>query len=118
VDEMVRPRASDRNLDLAVNFAKTVTAECKYQCDEEESSWALCEGDRSIYAAFAALLPDVARDASMQRPTNRRGVTIIEFNKILRAIGYVVIRRNQSSEQGNRGHFKVGFKTLIHVNKR
>ena len=46
-----------------------------------------CHGPRSIHALFAACFPQLSRDSDGKHPTNRCGVTVVEFNKALKSSG-------------------------------
>ena len=90
---MVRARASDRNLEIATALSKALTAEFNGKENQDRFRWVYCQGDRSLYAAFASLLPSLARvQVSEQRPINRRGVSVFELNKALQRLGMESVR--------------------------
>ena len=87
VPKMVRPRASPQNLSIAVSFGKMILV----QMDSAEAHkfentvHVSCNGNRSIFAAFAACFPDLVRLSRDKQPRNRQGVAAIELNKSLQA---------------------------------
>ena len=87
VPKMVRPRASPQNLSIAVSFGKMILV----QMDSAEAHkfentvHVSCNGNRSIFAAFAACFPDLVRSSRDKQPRNRQGVAAIELNKSLQA---------------------------------
>ena len=82
---MVRPRASQHNLSVALAFGKTVIVQIE-SFDSQRSDSTVhvsCNGSRAIFAAFAACFPDLVRDSRDKQPKNRQGVAAIELNKSL-----------------------------------
>jgi hypothetical protein len=89
---MVRPRASDRNLEIALALSKALTVQFNGKESQDRLRWVYCQGDRSLHAAFASLLPNLARDVSEKHPVNRHGVSAIELNKALHWSGMESVR--------------------------
>ena len=113
---MVRPRASDRNLDIAIAFSKILTVDLKGQRNSARLTWVFCQGERSLHAAFASMLPNLSRDVLERRPSNRRGVSVIEMNKALISIGVQVVRTQKRPRIGHDekpcAHVKVNHETM------
>ena len=85
---MVRPRASDRNLSIAVAFGSMVVIRAgKKDLSITPYNTIPCNGPRSIYALFAACFPHLSREARDKQPKNRSGVSMVELNKALHSIG-------------------------------
>ena len=85
---MVRPRASDRNLAIAVAFGKMVTCELEDGFGTEGSGASvLCNGRFNIHCVFFLCLPTCSRDSLAKRPQSRFGVSSIELNKALKQTG-------------------------------
>ena len=84
--QMVRPKASDRNKMLANCFANIVTVELlKHNNLSKEDGFVpvYCKGPKSIYAALNMCLPSILREPRSQAMPNRKGITEVEFNKVL-----------------------------------
>jgi hypothetical protein len=85
---MVRPRASDRNLTVAVAFGKMVTCELEDDFRTEGSgALVLCNGRFNIHSVFSLCLPTCSRDSLAKHPQSRFGVSSIELNKALKQTG-------------------------------
>ena len=82
---MVRPKASERNLSIAVAFAKMF--EIGAGSNDHHDDQIPCLGPKSLYALFAACYPSLSREAPDKQPKNRFGVSIVEFNKSLHSAG-------------------------------
>jgi hypothetical protein len=85
---MVRPRASQHNLGVALAFGKTVIVQMGPSESQRSDSLVhvSCNGNRAIFAAFASCFPDLVRDSRDKQPKNRQGVAAIELNKSLQVI--------------------------------
>jgi hypothetical protein len=94
---MVRPRASDDNLRLAVAFAQSMIIEFDSYGIMTEPAPVFCYGGRSSFAAFAEFFPELARDALDKCPMNRHGVTVVELNKALKSVGFMPMRMQDRS---------------------
>ena len=103
---MVRPRASDRNLKIAVAFGRIVVMRYDAGVPCDGVSPVSCSGGRSIFPAFATCFPDLARDARDKRPKNRQAVAAIELNKGLQLDGLRSVRK-QERVDGTRSRSKV-----------
>jgi hypothetical protein len=85
---MVRPRASDRNLNAATAFGSMMVVRVGPKDLLMSTATPIpCNGPRSIYALFSACLPHISRDAREKQPKNRSGVTMVELNKALHNAG-------------------------------
>ncbi len=80
---MVRPRASQQNLNIALAFSTTVVVQMEpLEVQKGENVvHVACNGQRAVFAAFSACFPDLVRDSRDKRPQNRQGVAAIELNK-------------------------------------
>lgn len=88
---MVRPRASDRNMTIAIRFAKMLTS-FKEKADLQDTPVPLI-GLGSIHHFLSLALPAIARDKREISPKNRAGVTAVELNKALKVTGMNYSRR-------------------------
>jgi hypothetical protein len=105
---MVRPRASEQNIRIALAFADAVTVQTKPGMSKDLSTILVArKGRQSIHAAFAACFPDLARDSKEKRPKNRQGVAVMEMNKALQAAGLKSVRKRDRVEGGVRWRSKV-----------
>ena len=106
---MVRPRASENNVRVALAFADIVTVSTRPGIDTNEglSVPVARKGGRSIFAAFSVCLPELARDSREKRPKNRHGVAMMEMNKALQAAGLKSVRKRDRIEGGVRWRSKV-----------
>ena len=82
---MVRPKASDQNLKVAIAFGKMVAIQMSSTSNENFLPIS-CNGRRSIISAFSSCLPNLYRDSRDKRPKNRHGVAAIELNKALQVL--------------------------------
>ena len=82
---MVRPRASTRNLSIAVAFGQIFVVRAPSKAQHIPIP---CHGPRSLYALFAACFPHLSRGTQDKQPKNRCGVTMVEFNKALHSTGF------------------------------
>ena len=86
---MVRPRASDRNLSMAVAFGKMIIIKVAPNDFMLNVNAPIpCHGPKSLHALFASCCPHLSREAQNKHPSNRCGVTMVEFNKALHSAGY------------------------------
>ncbi len=96
---MVRPKASNENLAVALAFANIIVVR-----DSTDSIHGVMrvhrKGPRSLYAAFRACVPELARNSSEQNPVNRTAVTCIEFNKLLQSSGLESTRKRDRTPDG------------------
>ena len=93
---MVRPKASDRNKQIATCFANTITIDVpRVGGIKNQLPYAPvpCKGPWSIYEVLAACLPNVVRETSDGKIKNRKGVSEIELNKTLVSLGFESFRR-------------------------
>jgi hypothetical protein len=104
---MVRPKASEANLRVALSFAHILIAREKLDDTEEQTSRVLRKGPRSLFAAFRACFPDLARYSRQRFPKNRQAVSMIELNKGLCCIGLTSRRKRERTEDGVRKLHKV-----------
>jgi hypothetical protein len=116
---MVRPRASNCNLEIAIAFSKVLAVEAEGGINFDRLTWVFCQGERSLYAAFAAGLPELARLGDFSpHPFNRRGVTVVELNKALHSSGMHDIRtqkrpKGMQKEIGPAARLKVSYQDYI-----
>jgi hypothetical protein len=103
---MVRPKASDENLAAALAFANILIIR-KSMNNNEGTKRVHRKGSRSLYAAFRACIPELARNSEDQNPKNRSAVTCVEFNKIMHWSGLESIRRRDRSRNGVKWTLKV-----------
>jgi hypothetical protein len=105
---MVRPRASEQNIRIALAFADTVMVQTiPGQINDANTVLVARKGRQSIHAAFAACFPDLARDSQEKRPKNRQGVAVMELNKALQAAGLRSVRKRDRIDGGIRWRSKV-----------
>ena len=105
---MVRPRASDANLRAALVFSDVVTVAAEPGISSDGAKLTVTrQGRQSIFAAFSACFPNLARDSKEKRPENRLGVAAIELNKALKAQGLRPIRRRDRVGDSVRWRCKV-----------
>ncbi len=105
---MVRPRASEENIRIALAFADTVMVQAKPGMIHDGNAVLVArKGHQSIHAAFAACFPDLVRDSHEKRPKNRQGVAMVELNKALQAAGLRVVRKRNRIDGGIRWRSKV-----------
>ncbi len=98
---MVRPRASEENIGLALAFAEIVIVKTLPWPHKSESTVLVTrKGSQSIFAAFASCLPDLARDSSDMCPKNRNAVSQMELNKALQAAGLKSVRKRDRDDGG------------------
>jgi hypothetical protein len=83
---MVRPRASERNLQIALEFSKMLISRTLNRELVRETQ-IHCRGPRSLHSVFSVCLPQLTRDIGAMRPKNRAGVTLVELNKALNGVG-------------------------------
>ena len=103
---MVRPRATEKNLTIALAFANMVTVQSKPGVRSNQLLVAR-KGRQSIFAVFAACLPDLVRESHEKRPKNRHGVALIEFNKALQSAGFKSVRKRDRIDGHVRWRSKV-----------
>ena len=104
---MVRPRASDANIRIALVFADIVTVQTRPGTPSDSSTVLVArKGRQSIFAAFSACLPDLARDSREKRPKNRQGVALMEINKALQTAGLKSVRKRDRIDGGVRWRSK------------
>ena len=85
MNQMVRPKASDRNKMLANCFANIVTVELlKHNNLSKEDGFVpvYCKGPKSIYAALNMCLPSILREPRSQAMPNRKGRIYNIYNLI------------------------------------
>ena len=85
MNQMVRPKASDRNKMLANCFANIVTVELlKHNNLSKEDGFVpvYCKGPKSIYAALNMCLPSILREPRSQAMPNRKG-RIYNINNLI-----------------------------------
>ena len=105
---MVRPRATEQNIRVALAFADTVMVQAKTGHAKDANTVLVArKGRQSIHAAFAACFPDLVRDSREKRPKNRQGVAMMEMNKALQAAGLKSVRKRDRVEGGVRWRSKV-----------
>jgi hypothetical protein len=105
---MVRPRASEQNIKIALAFADIVMVETNAGAINHGPTLLVArKGLQSVYVAFAACLPQLARDSVEKRPRNRHGVTVIELNKALHASGLRSVRHRDRINGSVRWRSKV-----------
>ncbi len=105
---MVRPKASNENLAVALALANIIIV--RQSTENGHGSLRVHrKGSRSLYAAFRACLPELARNSEEQNPKNRFAVTCIEFNKILLSSGLQSIRKRDRTPTGVKWTLKVDF---------
>ena len=106
---MVRPRASKRNLQVAILFADIVVIQAEHgYAGFTAATLVERKGGRSIFAAFAECFPELARFSHEERPKNRSGVTSVELNKALQTNGLKPWRRREKKGGGVQWGSKVG----------
>ena len=88
---MVRPRASEQNIRIALEFADVMMI--RTTVTDEYMPLVALKGRQSIHAAFAACLPQLTRNSNEKSPKNRHGVAVMELNKALKAAGLKIFRR-------------------------
>jgi hypothetical protein len=104
---MVRPRASESNIRIALVFAEIVTVQTRPGAPNDPSTVLVArKGRQSIFAAFAACLPGLARDSREKRPKNRHGVALMELNKALQTAGLKSVRKRDRIDGGVRWRSK------------
>ena len=85
---MVRPKATEENLKIALGFANTVTTSCSDL--KREGHYVDCKGPASIFAALSHCFPLLVR---CSKPTDsRHAMSEIELNKHLGNNGYTRLR--------------------------
>ena len=86
---MVRPKASARNMSVAVAFGNMIVFRSgENDLAPHRNAHIPCHGPGSIYALFTACFPQMSRDSDgTHPPTNRTGVSMVEFNKALKSSG-------------------------------
>jgi hypothetical protein len=105
---MVRPRASEQNIGTALAFADVVTMQIQPGTANDSSTLLVArKGQQSIYAAFAACFPELARESHDKKPKNRHGVAVMELNKALHACGLRSVRKRDRTDGGIRWRSKV-----------
>ena len=105
---MVRPRASEQNIQIALAFADVVMVQMKPGIVSDANTVLVTrKGRQSIHAAFAACFPNLARDSHEKRPKNRQGVAVMELNKALQAAGLRSVRKRDRIDGGVRWRSKV-----------
>ena len=106
VHKMVRPKASNENLAVALAFANILIIR-----ESMENIRGVMrvhrKGPRSLYAAFRACIPELARNSDEQNPKNRYAVTCVEFNKIMHSSGLQSIRKRDRTSDGVKWKLKV-----------
>ena len=85
---MVRPRASEANIRIALAFAGIVTVQTRPGAPNDPNAVPVArKGRQSIFAAFSEVLSGLARESREKRPKNRHGVALMELNKALQIAG-------------------------------
>jgi hypothetical protein len=88
---MGRPKASPRNLSIALAFANTVTLSTN-SCTESDQVH--CKGNESLFAALCTCLPGIVR--RLESDSNQHlKVSCVELNKALADSGYVPCRKRK-----------------------
>ncbi len=104
---MVRPRASEANIRIALAFADIVTVQTRPGAPNDPNAVLVArKGRQSIFAAFSTILSGLARDSRAKRPKNRRGVALMELNKALKAAGLKSVRKRDRIDGGVRWRSK------------
>ncbi len=87
---MVRPKASEENLKVALGFANAVTTSCSNVNDKGRN--VNCKGSASIFAALSQCLPLLVRCSKPTDPKDRHAMSEMELNKYLAHNGYTRLR--------------------------
>ena len=114
IESMVRPRASEQNVRIALAFADTVMMQTSPGTTTDANILPVArKGRQSIHAVFAACVPQLTRDSSEKCPKNRHGVAAMELNKALQAAGLRSVRkRNRAIDGSVQWRSKVRLETL------
>ena len=111
---MVRPRASEENIGLAVAFADVVIVKTVSWPFKSESTVLVArKGRQSVFAALASCFPDLVRDSGDKRPKNRNAVSQMELNKALQSAGLKSMRKRDRAEGGVRWRCMVFLKSYL-----
>jgi hypothetical protein len=105
---MVRPKASNENLAVALAFAQIVIVRESTR-NMHSQVRVHRKGPRSLYALFCACVPELARNSKDPNPINRSAVTCIEFNKILQEVGLHSLRKRDRTPNGVKWTLKVQY---------
>ncbi len=109
---MGRPKASDPNLRAAMAFAEVVISREQFQMSNARDVRIHRRGPSSIFAVFRACLPELARDSREKFPSNRDGVSMVEFNKSMKNAGFRSFRKKVETIHGIKWVRKVLFGTV------
>ena len=104
---MVRPKASEVNLRIALSFVDMLIVREKVGAADTNASRVARKGPRSPFAAFRACFPDLARNSQDRYPKNRQAVSNVELNKAMKSTGLRSIRKRDMTEEGVRWLYKV-----------
>jgi hypothetical protein len=86
---MVRPKASEENLEIAAKFVNAITVS-EAQCPTRKNIGQInCRGSNSLFAALRQCLPILTR---LPKEAALDAVSEIELNKYLARLGYVSYR--------------------------
>jgi hypothetical protein len=83
---MVRPKASEENLKIALGFANTVTTSCSDV--KAKGNYVNCRGSFSIFAALSHCFPKLVKCSTVTDPKDRQSISDIELYKYLAHNGY------------------------------
>jgi hypothetical protein len=87
---MVRPKASEENLKIALGFAKSITLSCS---DVKNSGYVVrCKGSASLFSALSLCLPKLVRGSVVNGAEGRESISEIEFNKYLAQNSFTKLR--------------------------
>ena len=104
---MVRPKASEANLQAAVSFVDLLIVRELSDGSSLGMARVHRKGSHSLFAAFRAFVPELVRRSRDKNPENRQGVSIIELNKALKSSGLKCNRKRDRTEDGVKWLYKV-----------
>jgi hypothetical protein len=99
---MVRPKASEKNLKIAADFADAITTRIPKNDEKKQNMQVTCKGSNSIFAALRFCLPKITRHPNEAVLLHRNGVSEIELNKYLIKNGYESSRHRRRIYGTNR----------------
>ncbi len=105
----MRPKASQKHLQIAAAFANAVTVRSDdSKSNQEIFPHLLCKGPKSIFSALKVCIPDIVRQSGHCTNVLNDAVSEIELNKFLSRCGYVSIR-HRNRVRGTKDKWTKGF---------
>ena len=106
---MVRPKASEKNLEIAREFANAITVKRSSGEEKTKTGHVGCKGSNSVFAALRYCLPRLTRLQTEKIHLHRNAVSEIELNKCLTQTGFISHRQRRrilGTYRWSKGHLR------------